>query len=229
MHKLLNILKTKKFGLIASLPENSYQMARTAWEAGADAIKVHINVFHRASQNTFGSLSDIRKTFEKIIADSPVPVGVVAGEDATLVEAVIDEIVAMGFDFVSLYGQYLPASLILRDDITVFFAVNSDYSFEEIRHISQSFCGDILELSVVAPDLYGERLSARDLTKYHYIAHQARMPTVVPSQKLIYPGDVKALYRSGVNAVMIGAVCYGKDQAEMARVIKEFRKEIDRL
>lgn len=88
MHRLLTTLKRKKFSLIASLPENSYEMAKIAWEAGADAIKVHINVFHRASQNTFGPLTEIRNTFERIIADSPVPVGIVAGEDPILVENV---------------------------------------------------------------------------------------------------------------------------------------------
>ncbi|MCK9536509.1 MAG: hypothetical protein M0R05_02785 [Bacilli bacterium] len=229
MHKLLNTLKTKKFSLIASLPENTYQMARLAWEAGADAIKVHINVFHRASQNTFGTLGEIKETFEKIITDSPVPVGVVAGEDPQLVEGIIDEIVAMGFDFVSLYGHFMPASLIMRRDITAFFAINSDYSYEEIRHISQSFFGDILELSVIAPEKYGERLTARDLVKYNYIATCAHIPTVVPTQKLIYPSDVQVLYRTGVNAVMVGAVCYGKDPEKMERVIKGFRREIDKL
>lgn len=120
MHRLLTTLKRKKFSLIASLPENSYEMAKIAWETGADAIKVHINVFHRASQNTFGPLTEIRNTFERIIADSPVPVGIVAGEDPILVEELLDDIVAMGFDFISLYGHFMPASLVERRDITTF-------------------------------------------------------------------------------------------------------------
>jgi len=229
MHKLLNILKTKKFSLIASLPENTYEMARTAWESGADAIKVHINVFHRASQNTFGALGDIKETFQKIIADSPVPVGVVAGENPGLVEEIIDELIAMGFDFISLYGHFMPASLVLRKDITTFFAINSSYSLEEIRHISQSFFGDILELSVVAPEQYGERLTARDLAKYNYIASHTSIPTVVPTQKLVLPSDIKALYQTGINALMVGAICYERDLEKMASVIKEFKKEIRKL
>lgn len=229
MHRLLTTLKRKKFSLIASLPENSYEMAKIAWEAGADAIKVHINVFHRASQNTFGPLTEIRNTFERIIAESPVPVGIVAGEDPILVEDLLDDIVTMGFDFISLYGHFMPASLVERRDITTFFAVNSDYSLEEIRHLSQSFFGDILELSIIAPEHYGKRLSARDLAKYNYIATHAVAPTVVPTQKLVYPSDVKSLYRTGVSAVMVGAICYGRDPEKMRQVIKSFRSEIDRL
>ncbi|MGB4181184.1 MAG: hypothetical protein WBK52_04500, partial [Bacilli bacterium] len=61
------------------------------------------------------------------------------------------------------------------------------------------------------------------------IATHAVAPTVVPTQKLVYPSDVKSLYRTGVSAVMVGAICYGRDPEKMRQVIKSFRSEIDRL
>ena len=36
--------------LIVSLPVNDMELARLAWENGADFIKVHTNVFHNASK-----------------------------------------------------------------------------------------------------------------------------------------------------------------------------------
>ncbi|MGD9604780.1 MAG: hypothetical protein AB7V00_01330 [Bacilli bacterium] len=230
MNKLLNKLNTKKMCLIASLPENSYELAKIAWEVGVDAIKVHINVsLHRASQNHFGSLEENREVFKRILADSPVPVGIVAGEQGFAAEAVVDEIVKMGFDFISLYGHHTPPTLVMREDINNFLALNSSYSFEEMRIIANSFVADILELSIVAPENYGERLSARELAKYEYIAHLSSKPAVVPTQKVIYPADVVALYKTGVKAVMVGAISMGKEKETIRKTLTAFRNEIDKL
>ena len=170
--------------LIASLPQNTYELAKIAWESGADALKVHINIaLHRASQNHFGSL----------------------------------------------YGHHSPASLVMRDDINNFFAFNSEYSFEEMRYIANSFVADMLELSVVAPANYGERLSLRDLAKYQYIASFSKTPTIVPTQKVILPSDVQALYKTGIKAVMVGAISMGKEPETISRTLKAFRNEIDKL
>jgi hypothetical protein len=230
MNKLLLKLKSKKMCLIASLPENSYELAKIAWEAGVDAIKVHINVsLHRASQNHFGSLDENKEIFKRIIADSPVPVGIVAGEQGFAAEAVVDEIVKMGFDFISLYGHHTPPTLVMREDINNFLALNSSYSFEEMRIIANSFVADILELSIVAPENYGERLSARELAKYEYIASISDKPAVVPTQKVIYPSDVIALYKTGVKAVMVGAISMGKEKESIQKTLQAFRNEIDKL
>lgn len=229
MNRLLDKLKKKKMCLIASIPENSYELAKIAWEAGVDAIKVHINVFHRASQNKFGSLDEMKDVLQRIINDSPVPVGIVPGEDAFVAEGIIDELVKMGFDFISLYGHHTPASLVMRDDINNFFAVNSTYSLEEIKYIANSFVTDILELSIVPPECYGERLTAKELAKYEYIASLTKKPTVVPTQKVIYPSDVKALYKTGVKAVMVGAISMGKDPKTIKETLVAFRNEIDKL
>lgn len=229
MNKLLTELKTKKMCLIASLPENSYELAKIAWECGVDAIKVHVNVFHRASQNTFGSVEDNRELFRKIIEDSPVPVGIVLGENPFLAESLIADVVDLGFDFISLYGHHTPASFVNRTDINNFFAVNSIYSPEELRYIAQSFVADILELSVVEPELYGERLSGRDLAKYEYIARHANVPCVVPTQKVVYPSDVKVLHKTGVKGIMVGAISYGKTAESIRETLIGFRKEIDAL
>lgn len=229
MSRLLKILKEKKFSLIASIPENDYELAKIAWEAGVDAIKVHINVFHRASQNSFGSLESQKELFKKIIEDSPVPVGIVAGEDADLVESILDEIVELGFDFISLHGVYTPASLVKRNDIANFYAVDYTYSIQEIDAVSNSFVADILELSICDPSTYGTRLNARDLARYERIASKSKIPTVVPTQRVVKPSDVSLLYKCGISAVMVGAISMGKTKESISQTLKEFKKAIDEL
>ena len=229
MNKLLDRLNNNKMCLIASIPENNYEIAKAAWEAGADAVKVHINVWHRASNNTFGTLEQNQEVFSKILRDCPVPVGIVVGEDAFVAEDNVDKAIEMGFDFISLYGHHTPASLAYRKDITNFFAVNSTYTFDEINAVSNSSFADILEMSICLPETYGERLNAKDLVRYEYLSKHSAIPTVVPTQHLVLPTDVKALYKCGVKAVMVGAISMGKDIETISKTLKEFRKEIDKL
>ena len=229
MNKLLDRLNNNKMCLIASIPENNYEIAKAAWEAGADAVKVHINVWHRASNNTFGTLEQNNEVFTKILRDCPVPVGIVVGEDAFVAEDNVDKAIEMGFDFISLYGHHTPASLAYRKDITNFFAVNSTYTFDEINAVSNSSFADILEMSICLPETYGERLNAKDLVRYEYLSKHSAIPTVVPTQHLVLPTDVKALYKCGVKAVMVGAISMGKDIETISKTLKEFRKEIDKL
>ena len=229
MNELYKKLKENRMSLIASLPENSYEFAKIAWESGADAIKVHCNVFHNASQNNFGDYKTFRSEFLRIIKDSPVPVGIVAGGNPKIAETIIKQLPADGFDFVSLYAHDTTASFYNGYSINNFLAVNSSYSCEEIKHLLDGGYADILELSLIDKENYGNRLTARDLSKYQTIANYSNVPCVVPSQKLIYPKDIKVLANTGIKAVMIGAVVVGKEKKNMGNILKAFRKEIDKL
>lgn len=229
MNKLLKKMQENKMTLIASLPKNDYKLAKLAWENGADAIKVHANVFHNASQNDFGSLTDFKNEFLKIIQDSPVPVGLVPGDSAAAAERVLEEIIEMGFDFVSLYAHHTPATFYYDKKINNFLSVNSSYNYQEISELTNNGYADMLELSIIDKEEYGTRLDARDLSKYETIASLSDIPCVVPSQKLIKAQDIKLLHKTGVKAVMLGAVVFGKDASKLESEIKAFRKAIDKL
>ncbi|MDD4069782.1 MAG: hypothetical protein PHF05_04930 [Candidatus Izemoplasmatales bacterium] len=229
MNRLLKKMQESKMTLIASLPRNDYNLAKLAWESGADAIKVHANVFHNASQNDFGSLADFKAEFLKILKDSPVPVGLVPGGSAESSEEVMDEIVEMGFDFLSLYAHHTPATFYYDLRINNFLSVNSSYSYQEISELTNNGYADMLELSIIDKEEYGTRLNARDLSKYQTIASLSDIPCVVPSQKFMKSKDVPLLYQTGVKAVMLGAVVFGKDASNLESALKAFRKEIDQL
>ena len=78
-------------------------------EGGAQAVKVHCNVWHRASGNMFGTFAENRTFLRELIAlCGDVPVGLVpGGEDAYINEEERLELEEMGLSFFSSYAQYV--------------------------------------------------------------------------------------------------------------------------
>lgn len=229
MERLIDQLNRKKMCLIVSLPWDSYDLAKKVWEAGADAIKVHINVFHGASKHQFGTLEENIETFKRILKDSPVPVGIVPGTIAGEGEKLVEPIIDLGFDFISLYSENMPASLLTEKRISKFFSVNPTYTLPEIEEIAQSKYVDMLEMAFSKVESPDERLSARDCLWYEAICKKAIMPTILPTQHKVVPEDCKLLHEIGVKAVMIGAIVTSNDEAMVIQKTKEFRKAIDEL
>ena len=226
MHRLLNIIKNNKFSLIASLPANDYRLAQAAWDNGADAVKVHINVEHRASGTSFGSYAKERERLEKILEVSRGPVGIVAGGGPEPAERDIGKAVGAGFDFISIYAHHAALGL-LEPGVTRMFAADYSYSMDEIRRLERY--ADILEASVIAPDNYGDRLNLRDLVKYGRLRDAVSIPVVIPTQKNIIPAEVQLLCEAGASAIMIGAIVAGKTADSYGRATAVFRKAIDAI
>jgi hypothetical protein len=98
--------------LIASLPRNDPALAQAALEGGADVIKFHIHLQHRASQTVTGSLAEERPALEQILRLSAGhPVGIVPGADLSAYAAirrrtrpplVVPELAAIGIEGVML-------------------------------------------------------------------------------------------------------------------------------
>lgn len=65
--------------LFVSLPANDIKLAEAALTAGADGLKVHINVGHRASGNRFGALDSYAGIFKEIRSRFDGPFGIVPG------------------------------------------------------------------------------------------------------------------------------------------------------
>src|SRR3989304_4413597 len=63
-----------------TLPRNDAALAKAAASAGADLLKVHLNVHHRASGTRFGSLEDEEDRLDAILKVG-VPTGLVPGEE----------------------------------------------------------------------------------------------------------------------------------------------------
>ena len=228
MTNLLNKVKNPKMGLIVSLPYNSYDLAKAAWENGADLIKVHTNVWHRASDNVFGTLEENYEVFKKILDESPIPVGIVIADDAFVVEKDIQKVVEMGFSFVSLYAHNYPISLDKEIKVYKFLAIDYTYSLDEVKLLTNTH-GDFLEMSVCLPESYGARLNIRDLEKYRELTLHSNIPTILPTQHYVLPTDILSLYQAGIRAIMIGAIVTTKEKKKFIETIQSFRKAIDQL
>ena len=80
MTKLKEMIKRNKMSLVISLPENDLSLARAAMEAGADGLKFHINVEHRASRNVFHGLDEYKSMFETLRSEFDGLLGIVLGD-----------------------------------------------------------------------------------------------------------------------------------------------------
>ena len=223
----LSLLTKKKLTLIMSLPRNNPDWCRAAFEAGADAVKVHINVAHRASGTVFGRLSDERPALEAMLKTRTGPMGLVLG--GSLAEVGQDALEAreLPFSFHSVYAHHVPAWA-LGSGVPLMAACDGTYSLREISRMPALGC-DVLEASVIPGVEYGQDLSMRDLIRYSAIADAVSVPVVVPTQRAIRPDEVEALIRTGVKGLMIGAIITGQEETSIARTVAAFRKAIDEV
>ena len=107
------MIRQNKFSLVVSLPSNDLELAKAALEGGAQAVKVHCNVWHRASGHTFGSYAENKEFLRKLIElCGDVPVGLVpGGADAFITPEERLELEQMGLGFFSSYSQHLPCHM----------------------------------------------------------------------------------------------------------------------
>ena len=222
----LQLFEDKKLVLIMSLPENNPAWCKAAFEAGADAVKVHINVEHRASGTHFGRLAEERPKLEEMLSRRTGPMGLVLG--GSLENAALDaeEACKLPFSFHSIYAHHMPAWAI--GNVPLMAACDSSYSLDEIRAMP-AMGTDVLEASVIPGGEYGQKLSMRDLVRYRMISQAVSVPVVVPTQRTILPEEVSALIQAGVKGLMIGAVVTGKEEATIAKAVAAFRKAIDEV
>lgn len=228
MRRLIDQLNNEKMTLMVSCPKNCYEYAKIAWENGADAIKFHLNVHHHASGNIFGTYQEEGENLQKIIADSPVPVGIVLGEEIRKVEKELLNVLGKGFDYLSLYMQNASLSTLHQTELTKVYACDYTNTLHEIQKM-ESLGAEACEISVMHPESYGERLSVKDVLKYKEIIDAITIPATLPTQHKVYPEDLVILNKIGFSAIMIGAIVTGENLTEFGRVIKSFRDGIDSL
>jgi hypothetical protein len=211
--------------LIVSLPRNDAALAQAAKDAGADLLKVHVNVFHRASGTRFGSLDDEEDALERILAVG-LPTGIVPGEDAMVTPGELPRL--RRFAFIDAYVHRLPLFL-YEAGVPVVPAVPHDYPATALGSLA-ALPGDWLEAALVAPDGYGRDPTAGDLVALAHLGAQTRRRLIVPTQRRIRPQDLPLYFAiPQVWALMIGAVVTGRAARAVARATEQFRRALDDL
>ena len=228
----VQLIDRRKFLLVVSLPSNDLELAKAALEGGADAVKVHCNVWHRASGHTFGTYEE-NKDFLKALIDlcGDVPVGLVPGTaEAFITEAELRELKEMGLDFISAYSHNLPCFAMDHPGVTAVVAMGADDGDSVLDAVCDSDIA-VLEASVVRGEEYGRDLTCADLLRYSSIVKRTGKPCMIPTQKKIRPEDVKHLYRAGCKALMIGAIVFGQNPTpeELRNVTAAYRAAVDAL
>lgn len=236
MSRLLQQLKKDPLTLIVSLPRNSADLAKAAEEGGADALKVHVGLFHHAARHSFQSLKEELGTLKSIISSVSIPVGIVPGSPPIPLEDLL-ELKAEGFDFFDLNAHELPATYTSANDLLSpmgkMAAINHLPPPFPIPHL-QSLGVEILEAAIVPQESYGLPLTAQDLEGYAAVVEACSsctvpLPVVVPSQKAITPEEVPLLSRTGIKGIMIGAIVTGTERNSLLRATEKFAAVIHGL
>lgn len=230
--KFKEMICENKFSLLVSLPSNSLELAEAALEGGAQAIKVHCNVWHRASGHTFGTYEENREFIRQLIRlCGDVPVGLMPGtSEAFISEDDRRELEEMGLSYVSAYSHHLPCFMMESGTLTNAVAIDFTYSNSTLDAVRDSDI-EVLECSIVRGEEYGTSLNYGDILRYSEIVNKSGKPCVVPTQRKIRPCEVKHLYRAGCKALMIGAVVMGQEPTpeEVRSVTRAFRDAVDAL
>ncbi|CAI8731933.1 Biotin synthase [Brevibacillus sp. IT-7CA2] len=227
MNRFRQALEEKPFLLMVSLPQNDETLARAAMEEGADGLKMHINVYHRASGNRFGPLAEYTDFLQTIRSQFAGPIGIVPGGSMEeLNPKEIKQFDSLGIDFLSIYGHHLPASLLKIEGVASTFAIDDQFDLSRLEAVKH-FPMTALEASIIPGSEYGTRLTFADLLTYRYIVEKAGIPIIVPTQRKIVAEDMKALRETGVRVLLAGAMAIGRTEDEMRRSIHALRNAID--
>lgn len=227
MSEFIQLFEKSRPLLIMSLPANDPALSRAAFEEGADVVKVHINVEHRASGTRFGRLAEEAPALRQMLSEAKGPMGLVPGASVEAVRMDMQEAAEMGFAFFSTYIHHMPVMETPMPQAWM-AACDGSYDLSEIRAVKR-MGAQVLEASVMPGAEYGQLLSMRDVMRYALIAEQTDLPMVIPTQRFIRPQELAALAGAGMRGIMIGAVVTGRTEDSIRRGVAAFRNAIDRM
>jgi hypothetical protein len=223
--------------LYVSLPRNEVALARAAADAGADAIKVHMNVEHAASGTVFGSYEAEHERIREIMAAVDCRVGLMPGADPAALPTAeqLTSLAESGLDFVNIYSHHMPLwflDLPLRRIV----ALSSFDGMVETPYYSTRFFFPrgsqdnrihLCEASIFPHEQYGQPFTFADYRRLRVLQDFVDVPLVVPTQKHITPGDAVWLKRTGTAGLIIGAIVTGSTVDSVGRATAAYRTAID--
>ncbi len=211
--------------LIVSLPRNDLALARAAIDGGADLLKVHVNVHHRASGTTFGPLLAELPHLDAIL-NLGTPAGLVPGEEMMVTREEMP--LLRRFAFLDAYVTHLPLYLYAAG-IPVIPAVPHDYPPDALPSL-RTLPGEWAEAALVSPDGYGRPPTAGDLLALARVGELTGRRLIVPTQRSIDPEDLPRYFEiPAVWAVMIGAIVTGATPEGVRAAARAFRRRLEQI
>lgn len=204
--RFYDALTAGRFPIAISLARHDMALAEAAHEAGADAIKLHLNAYHRASGTTFGSFAQERPFFEDV-ALLGLPLLVMAGQETVPTAAEMEAMAGMGVEGFNVYFAHLQPHL-LEARMRPMPAM-ADISTDEDLDTMSQLPGAIIEASITRFADYGKPVEQSDLEAYGAIVRKAGVPVIAPSQKRFAATDVGPLRATGLAGLLLGVVVTG--------------------
>ncbi len=219
------IRSLRRGSLIVSLPRNEVTLAQAARDAGADFLKVHINVHHRASGTAFGSLAQERERLLQVLAVG-LPTGLVPGEETMISRDELPQLRAMGFAYLDAFIHVLPAYL-YEIGVPIIPALPHSIDTRYLQQI-RALPGTWVEAAIVDAAGYGQPPAPEDFKALRVAAEGTGKQLIVPTQRRILPTDLPRYFEiPGVAALAIGAIVTGADPVALAHATRAFRHALD--
>jgi hypothetical protein len=223
--------------LIVSLPRNEVELAVAAAKHGASAIKVHMNVEHRASGTLFGGFAAEAETIRRIAQAVDIPVGLMPGADiaALPTNAELEQLASDGLAFLDIYSHHMPLRFIdLSLKLIVAFCDFDGFVEPMFYQTHMTWPpGEgrnriwMAEASIMKPEEYGIPFSWYDFRRLRIMQEYVDAPLLIPTQKAITPDDAKWLKRVDAGGLMIGAVVTGDTADSIGEATARYRQAID--
>ncbi len=216
--------------IIVSLARHDMGLAEAAADAGAVALKLHLNAYHRSSGTTFGSFTEERAFFREAAALGK-PLLVMAGQETVPTACESDEMADLGVEGFNIYVSQMQPHL-LQSRLRPIPALSADSDAAALKEAA-AIPGAWIEASITEFADYGTALTPEDIARYAQIVDNAGVPIIAPSQKRLIPANVPALRRTGLAALLLGVVVTGDTQVSVsksvAQMVDAVRRSDDRL
>ncbi len=205
-----------EFPVIVSLARHDLDLAKAALDAGATALKTHLNAYHRATGTTFGSFAEERPFFEEL-SKLGVPLLLMAGQETLPSAEEMDILADLGFEGFNVYFSHMQPHL-LQSRLRPMPALSSDSTPADLKAIF-ALPGAMVEASIVEFSGYGQPLTDNDVARYGEIVAAAGIPVIAPSQRKFTPADMPRLRAAGIAAPLLGAIVTGDTPASMRAAV----------
>ncbi len=205
-----------EFPIIVSLARHDIDLAKAALDAGATALKTHLNAYHRATGTTFGSFAEERPFYEAL-SKLGAPLLLMAGQETVPSAEEMEALADLGFEGFNVYFAHLQPHL-LQSRLRPMPALSSDSTPADLERII-ALPGAMVEASIIEFAGYGQPMTDADVARYGEIVKAAGIPVIAPSQRKFTPADMPRLRAAGIAAPLLGAIVTGDTPASMRAAV----------
>lgn len=218
MPKLVEQLNKSKMTLMVELPHNTLELAQAAIKGGANALQLQIDK----------GIKEEKKNLIEILEGCKLPVGLSVSPKKHLTQKETNEMVKMGFDFLSLGIEHLSPPLLGVKGFSKIVTLNSRYALDEVVELSQSKF-EALDAAIIPSSEQGKGLEVGDLQNYISLILSSGMPVIIPTQRNLHPSEVAIIADTGAKGILLTRVVTGTTAKHIEEATRKFRVAVDDL